>query len=51
MTFKAGKYTGTLKNGGVDIADYHDYASKVPQALKDKVEEYRQKIIDGSPSR
>ena len=29
---------------------FHEFDSKVPQELKDKVEEYQQKIIDGSQS-
>ncbi|HEY8498344.1 MAG TPA: BMP family ABC transporter substrate-binding protein, partial [Limnochordales bacterium] len=32
--FKGGTYVGTLANGGVDIAPYHDYDSKVPAWLK-----------------
>ena len=48
--FEGGLTEGTLENDGVDIADFHEYDSKVPQELKDKVEEYKQKIIDGSQS-
>jgi basic membrane protein A len=48
--FKGGLKEGTLANDGVGIADFHEYDSKVPQELKDKVEEYKQKIIDGSQS-
>ncbi len=29
-TFKGGTYIGTLANGGVALAPYHDFASKVP---------------------
>jgi len=32
-TFKGGNYVGTLANGGVGLAPYHDFASKVPAAL------------------
>ena len=32
-TFKGGDYVGTLANGGVGLAPYHDFASKVPAAL------------------
>ena len=46
--FEGGLTAGTLENDGVDIAPFHDFDSKVPQELKDKIEEYRQKIIDGS---
>jgi basic membrane protein A and related proteins len=45
--FKGGLKEGTLENDGVGIADFHEYDSKVPQELKDKIEEYKQKIIDG----
>ena len=31
-TFKGGNYIGTLANGGVALAPYHDFASKVPAA-------------------
>ena len=48
--FKAGLYVGTLENEGVDIADYQDWDSKVPDDVKAKVDEYREKIIDGSQS-
>jgi basic membrane protein A len=47
-TFTAGVVQGTLENEGVDIAGFNEFDSKVPQELKDKIEEYRQKIIDGS---
>jgi basic membrane protein A len=43
-------YVGTLSNGGVDIAPYHDWDSKVPQALKDEVDQLRQDIIAGNVS-
>jgi basic membrane protein A len=49
-TFQGGKYVGTLKNDGIGLAPYHDFDSKVPQDLKDKVEQLKQGIIDGSVS-
>jgi basic membrane protein A len=49
-SFKGGLYVGTLANNGVGISDYHDLASMVPQELKDKIEELKQGIIDGSIS-
>ena len=49
-SFKGGLYVGTLENDGVGIADYHDFASKVPQELQDKINELKQGIIDGSVS-
>jgi basic membrane protein A len=36
---KAGAMTANLSNGGVGLAPYHDWDSKIPQAVKDKVKE------------
>ena len=47
-TFKGGVTVGTLKNGGVGIAPYHDFDGKVPQALKDQIDKIKAGIIDGS---
>jgi basic membrane protein A len=49
-TFQSGLYVGTLENDGVDIAEFHEFDSKVPQELKDKIDELRAGIIDGSVS-
>jgi basic membrane protein A and related proteins len=49
-TFKGGLYVGTLANDGVGLAPYHDLESQVPQALKDKIDELKKGIIDGSVS-
>lgn len=49
-TFTGGLYVGTLENGGVGIAPYHDFDSQVPQDLKTKIDELKQGIIDGSVS-
>jgi basic membrane protein A and related proteins len=49
-TFTGGLYTGTLENGGVDVAPFHEFDSQVPQEMKDKLDELRQGIIDGSVS-
>jgi basic membrane protein A len=40
-------YIGDMVNGGVGIADYHDLASKVPDALKAEVAALKAKIISG----
>ncbi len=40
-------YVGTLENGGVDIAPYHDLSSQVPQDVQDEVTQLKQDIIDG----
>jgi basic membrane protein A and related proteins len=49
-TFAGALYQGTLENGGVGIAPYHDFDSAVPQELKDKIGELQAGIIDGSVS-
>ena len=49
-TFTPGLYVGTLENEGVGLADYHDLDAQVPQELKDKIEELKAGIIDGSVS-
>ncbi|GIG40368.1 BMP family lipoprotein [Cellulomonas phragmiteti] len=40
-------YVGTLENGGVDIAPFHDFEDAVPTELATKLEELRQQIING----
>jgi basic membrane protein A len=40
-------YTGTLSNGGLDLAPFHDQEADVPQALQDEIAQLRQDIIDG----
>ncbi len=47
-TFKGGNYIGTLANGGVALAPYHDFASKVPAALQAELAQVKQGIISGS---
>ena len=47
-TFKGGNYIGTLQNGGVALAPYHDFASKVPSSLQSEVNTVKQGIISGS---
>jgi len=49
-TFEGGVVVGTLDNGGVGLAPYHDFDSDVPQALKDQIETLKAGIIDGSVS-
>jgi basic membrane protein A len=46
-TFKGGTYVGTLANNGVGLADYGVYKDKVPQALKDEVEQLKKDLIAG----
>lgn len=45
--FDATPYIGTLENGGVGIADYHDLASKVPAELDAAVQDLKAQIISG----
>jgi basic membrane protein A len=40
-------YIGSMENGGVGIADYHDLSSKVPDALKAEIAALKAKIISG----
>ena len=46
-TFKGGTNQGTLANNGVQIAPFHNFDSQVPQAVKDKIDQLKQQIIDG----
>jgi len=45
--FEGGVVVGTLANGGVDMAPFHDMEDLVPDALKQELETIRQDIIDG----
>lgn len=49
-TFTGGIFLGTLENNGVGLAPYHEFEAEIPQDLKDKIEELKQGIIDGSVS-
>jgi basic membrane protein A len=46
-TFDNTPYVGTLKNGGVELAPFHDRASLVPDALTKEVDQIRAAIIAG----
>ncbi len=48
--FEGGRYVGTLKNNGVDIADFHYWADRIPEAVKARIDDYRSEIIDGNQS-
>jgi basic membrane protein A len=48
--FTGGLYSGTLENGGVGLAEYHEFDSAVPQELKDAITELQAGVIDGSVS-
>ncbi len=45
--FSSEPYIGTLENGGVDIAPYHEFDDDLSDELKSEVDELRQQIIDG----
>ncbi|HEY45045.1 MAG TPA: BMP family ABC transporter substrate-binding protein, partial [Anaerolineae bacterium] len=45
-----GVYIGSLENGGVGIASYHDMESAVPGSLKAEIIDLTQKIISGELS-
>jgi len=49
-TFKGGVYTGTLQNGGVGLAPYHDFQSVIPQDLQSEINTIKSGIEDGSIS-
>lgn len=49
-TFEGGLLTGTLENGGVDLAPFHDLDNAVPDTLKAELDALRAGIIDGSIS-
>ena len=46
-SFSNTPYIGTLANGGVGIAPYHDFESQIDAALIARVAELQQKIISG----
>ncbi len=46
--FEGGLIVGSLENGGVDLAPFHDLDSAVPDALKTALADIRAGIIDGS---
>jgi basic membrane protein A len=49
-TFKGGNYIGTLANGGVALAPFHDFASKVPSSLQSELKTVQHGIITGTIS-
>jgi basic membrane protein A and related proteins len=49
-TFKGGFYVGTLANGGVSLAPYHDFASKIPASVQSKLNTIKAGIESGKIS-
>lgn len=47
-TFDNTQYVGTLKNGGVGLSSFHDFASKVSPSLAGELAKIKAGIIDGS---
>jgi len=47
-SFKGGNYIGTLANGGVALAPFHDFDSQVPSALKNELAQVKSGIVNGS---
>ncbi len=45
---KPGMLTATIKNGGVGLAPFHDWESKIPQEVKDKIAAAEASLKDGS---
>jgi basic membrane protein A len=46
-TFDNSPYIGTLENGGVGLAPFHDFESKVPAELQGELDDLKAKIISG----
>ena len=46
--FKGGNYIGTLANGGVALAPFHQFASKIPASLQNELNQIKAGIISGS---
>ena len=46
-SFKGGNYIGTLANGGVALAPYHTFATKVPASLQSELAAIKLAIIAG----
>ena len=47
-TFTGGTVTYALKDGGVDIAPFHNFDSQVPADLKTQIDTAKKALIDGS---
>lgn len=46
--FDNSPYVGTLENGGVGLAPFHDFEDKVSDDLKSELDTLKQEIIDGT---
>ncbi|SDK53815.1 nucleoside-binding protein [Cryobacterium psychrotolerans] len=45
--FDVTPFVGTLENDGVGLAEFHDWADKVPAELQDELDKLREDIISG----
>ena len=45
---QAGISTGTLQNGGIGLAPFHDWEGRIPDDLKAQIQKANQGIEDGS---
>ncbi|MBR5950589.1 MAG: BMP family ABC transporter substrate-binding protein [Actinomycetaceae bacterium] len=46
--FSSENYVGTLANEGLAIAPFHDFESKLPEGLADRIDELKGQIADGT---
>ena len=46
-SFTADPYVGTLKNGGVGLAPFHDFDDEIPEETKEELEQLKDQIIEG----
>lgn len=46
-TFSGEPYVGTLENGGVALAPYHDFEDQVPAELQEQITQLQEQIISG----
>ena len=46
--FTSEPYIGTLENEGVGLAPFHDFEGKVSDELKQKIDELKSQIVDGT---
>jgi basic membrane protein A len=46
--FDPAQYIGTLENGGVALAPFHDFEDDVPEELAAAIDDLQQQIIDGT---
>ena len=45
--FSSDPYVGTLENDGVSLADFHDFADKLPEGLQAELDQVKADIISG----